>query len=87
MAHDPSPSIRPECLVPAQAGWVQPTSDEVRAVLKRAGLTGAQAAARLYLGQSGDRTVRRWTAGKPIPYAAWAVLCDIAGLGCIWRSE
>ncbi len=37
------------------------------------------------VGLSDARTVRRWTSGdSSIPYAAWALLCDHAGIGKIW---
>lgn len=76
--------IRAECLTPA-ISWVQPEGDEVRQVLELAGLSGGVAAALLGLGKGGGRTVRRWTGDEsPIPYAAWAVLCHVAGLGEIW---
>lgn len=76
--------IRPECLRPFSEGWQQPTPAEVRTVLKLAGLTGSETA-RL-VGISDGRTVRRWTGGDaPIPFAAWALLCEAAGLGTIWR--
>jgi hypothetical protein len=80
-------TIRAECLCPASE-WEQPTGEEVRQVLKLAGMTGGQAAKAVGLSSSGDRTVRRWIGGESqIPYAAWAVLCDYAGLGLIWRKE
>ena len=79
------PNIRLECLRPAES-WTQPTGEEVREVLRLAGLTGGAAAKRLGLGVKGDRTVRRWIGeDSRIPYAAWALLCDLAGLGQIWR--
>jgi len=79
--------IRIECLQPGPQ-WARPTGDEVRAVLRRAGLTGGQAARLLALGEGGDRTVRRWTGNdSAIPYSAWAILCERAGLGLIWRDE
>ncbi|MDV7210069.1 KorC repressor protein [Azotobacter beijerinckii] len=85
-------NIRFECLRPADDGWQQPTSDEVRELLRiiaaRKGISqysGKMAARFLGLGEQGDRTLRRWTGGHtPIPYAAWALLCHEAGLGCIW---
>lgn len=78
--------IRLECLEPAER-WTQPTGEEVREVLRRAGLTGGAAAKRLGLGAKGDRTVRRWISeDSNIPYAAWALLCDFAGLGEIWKD-
>lgn len=80
-------NIRPECLRPAER-WVQPTGEEIRAVLRMAGLTGGKAAKMLGLGPQGDRTIRRWVgADTPIPYAAWALLCDFAGLAAIWMRE
>lgn len=81
-------TIRSECLRPASAGWEQPTGQEVRAVVKRAGFTGRAAARFLGLGLKGDRTVRRWIGNDSrIPYAAWALLCHRAGLGQIWNEE
>lgn len=81
-------TIRPECLRPAES-WEPPTGAEIREVLRRAGLSGGKAAKMLGLGSKGDRTVRRWTGeDSEIPYSAWALLCHIAGLGCIWvQSE
>ena len=80
-------NIRLECLRPAER-WVQPTSAEIREVLHLAGLTGGQAARILGLGAKGDRTVRRWVGeDSPIPYAAWAILCDLAGIGAIWKGQ
>ncbi|WP_425509581.1 transcriptional regulator [Xanthomonas albilineans] len=77
--------IRPQCLRPAQC-WTQPTGNEIRSVLRMAGLTGGAAAKLLGLGAKGDRTIRRWIGGdSQIPYTAWAILCDLAGLGLIWR--
>lgn len=87
--------IRLECLRPADGGWVQPTAEEVRELLRiiadRKGITkftGGQASKFLGLGPGGDRTIRRWTGGDtPIPYAAWALLCHEAGLGAIWGKK
>lgn len=78
--------IRPECFRPA-AGWEQPTPEEVREILLRIdpprGLSGADAAK--LLGIHGGRQIRRWTGGDaPIPYAAWAILADMAGIERIW---
>jgi hypothetical protein len=78
-------TIRSVCLQVA-AEWEQPTGEEIREVLRLAGFTGGHAARVLGLGAKGDRTVRRWVGGdSTIPYAAWALLCDFAGLGMIWR--
>lgn len=80
------PNIRLECLKSAER-WTQPTGEEVREALRLAGLTGGAAAKRLGLGAKGDRTVRRWIGeDSQIPYAAWALLCDFAGLGEIWKD-
>lgn len=80
-------NVRLECIRPAKS-WVQPRGEEVREVLRLAGLTGARAAQVLGLGPKGDRTVRRWVSeDNPIPYTAWAVLCEHAGLGLIWKAD
>lgn len=79
------PNIRLECLRPATK-WVRPSGEEVREVLRLAGFTGAVAAKELGLGPNGDRSIRRWVSeDTDIPFAAWAVLCEFAGLGIIWR--
>lgn len=79
--------IRNDCLQSA-ASWEQATGEEVREVLRLANFTGGQAARALGLGAKGDRTVRRWVGGdSSIPYAAWALLCDFAGLGMIWKRQ
>lgn len=80
--------IRPQTLRPFANDWAQPTPDEVREVLRRAGLSGS-ATAKL-LGIQSGRTIRRWTSDHdqvPIPYAAWAILCYQAGLGAIWEAK
>ncbi len=80
-------NIRLECLCPA-AGWARPTGEEIREVLRGAGFTGAQAARFLGLGAKGDRTVRRWIGEESsIPYACWALLCHVAGVGTIWQDD
>ncbi|SDY51767.1 transcriptional regulator [Nitrosomonas halophila] len=79
-------NIRLECLRPALR-WQQPTGEEIREVLRIAGFTGGAAAKALGLGTMGDRTVRRWIGEETaIPYAEWALLCDFAGLGTIWKD-
>lgn len=76
-------AIRPESLRRFADGWEPPDSNAVRAVLSLAKLTGGAAAKKVGIHDS--RTVRRWTGGETaIPYAAWALLCEIAGLGKIW---
>lgn len=77
--------IRPESLRPA-AEWEQPTGEEVAEVIRMCGFTGTDAAAYLGLGPSGGRTVRKWVGNEArIPYSAWALLCDKAGLGQFWK--
>jgi hypothetical protein len=46
------PNIRLECLRPAE-DWTQPTGEEIREVLRLAGLTGGRAAKVLGLGAKG----------------------------------
>jgi hypothetical protein len=80
--------IRSECFRPAST-WKQPTPEEVREILLRInpprGLKGSDAAN--LLGIQG-RQIRRWTGGDaPIPYAAWAILADMAGNQRIWVEE
>ncbi|MBV6831309.1 transcriptional regulator [Xanthomonas euvesicatoria] len=80
-------NIRLECLKPAER-WTQPTGEEIREVLRLAGLSGSKAAKALGLGAKGDRTIRRWIGeDTAIPYAAWAILCDLAELGAIWKED
>ena len=78
--------IRPECFRSAP-NWEQLTPDELREILLRIdpsrGLSGSDAAK--LLGIHGGRQIRRWTGGDaPIPYAAWAILADMAGIPRIW---
>ncbi|GAH90813.1 unnamed protein product, partial [marine sediment metagenome] len=44
-----------------------------------------------YLGistNSNGRTVRKWMSEEaPIPYSAWALLCDAAGIDPFWRAD
>jgi hypothetical protein len=81
-------NIRAECLVPADSGWIQPNGAEVQEVIRRIGLPGRALARKLGLSQWGGRQVQRWIAeDAPIPYSAWALLCDMAGLGQIWRAK
>lgn len=76
--------VRPQCLC-AYADWIEPSVDEVRAVLKMSGWSGEEFSRRV--GVDG-RTVRRWTLGeKPITYAPWCVLCVHAGFGNIWANS
>ena len=76
-------TIREDCLRRFKDGWAVPTGDEVKAALSMAGWTGVELSRRVGVD---PRTVRRWTGDeKPIPYAAWCVLCVEAGLGEIWK--
>ncbi|MEX3985958.1 XRE family transcriptional regulator [Paraburkholderia sp. EG287A] len=81
--------IRQQCLVPWVKGWQQPTGVEVREVIRRAGLTGREAADLVGLSEKGGgRQIRRWISGEShIPYAAWAIFCEVAGLGKIWAID
>lgn len=79
--------IRPECLQPA-IHWVEPTGAEIQEAVRRSGLSGRGVARLLGLSDETGRQVRRWAAGDAgIPYSAWALLCDVAGLGQIWRGN
>src|ERR1700676_14565 len=80
--------IRAECLLPADEGWERPRGAEVQEVLRRTGLSGRAVARVLGLSEHGGRQVRRWVSeDAPITYTAWAILCDMAGLGRIWRGK
>lgn len=80
-------TIRQECLIPAWHNWEQPNTDEIREVLELAELSIAEASRVLGIKSKGDRVMRRWVKMEvDMPYAAWAVLCDLAGLGIIWRN-
>lgn len=63
--------------------WTVPPSNLVRQMLSKSGFSQSQFA--LTIGVK-DREVRRWVAGDvPIPYLAWAILCDYCGESGIWR--
>lgn len=85
------PIIRSACLTVASK-WQPPAQDEVQSLLlaisKRTGLSlGSQAVADLLgLGHAGSAIVDDWLVGRScIPYPCWAMLCEMAGLGLIWR--
>jgi hypothetical protein len=88
---DYSTTIRPECLRRADDGWEQPRGPEIREVIRRAGLTGSETAKLVGVSVQtigGSRRVRKWISEESdIPYAAWAILCHVAGLGMIWIDE
>lgn len=52
-------------------------------------MSSRQAAAYLGMSEISDgRQIRKWISEqRDIPYAAWALLCDAAGLGTIWRID
>lgn len=87
--HEPrNRTIRPECLQPYNLDWPTPTGDEVAELLRLAGFSGSVAANALGLRKNGARTVRKWIGNESeIPYAAWALLCNFAGLGEIWNGN
>ena len=80
--------IRRECLQPALY-WSRPTGAEIQEVMRRAGMSGRKAEAYLGLSDKNNgRQIRKWISlESSIPYAAWALLCDAAGLGQIWRID
>jgi len=79
--------IRAACLRPADEGWERPRGAEVQEVVRRTGLSGRAVGRALGLSEHGGRQVRRWVSeDAPIAYTAWAVLCDMVGLGRIWQS-
>lgn len=76
--------IRSETLLSFDSGWLQPSAEEVRALLSYIKFSGSDAGK--YVGVS-SRTVRKWVGGQsPIPYAAWAVLIERAIGKKIWVS-
>lgn len=77
--------IRKSTLQP-YATWETPTAEEVSTLIDELGLT-SEATAQL-VGVKYDRTVRRWKSGESeISYASWAILCEEAGFGCIWKTN
>ncbi|CAD6560694.1 XRE family transcriptional regulator [Paraburkholderia sabiae] len=88
MTVDVHVEIRPECLVPADEGWERPRGAEVQEVVRRIGLSGRAVARVLGLSEHGGRQIRRWISDDaPINYPAWAILCEMAGFGRIWRGK
>lgn len=85
------PIIRSACLTVASK-WQRPAPEEVESLLlainKRTGLSlESQVVADLLgLGHGGCAAVADWRVGRAsIPYPCWAILCEMAGLGLIWR--
>lgn len=74
----PGEEVRREARLPySDPDYSPPTPNEVRALLRKAGWTGSQAARRA--GVDG-RTIRKWTGGeRDIPYSAWRLLLIEAG--------
>ncbi|EEJ5117673.1 TPA: hypothetical protein N2G45_002873 [Salmonella enterica] len=72
--------LNPETLKPSFE-WTQATADDVRLMLSICELSGSQAGS--LVGVDG-RTIRKWTGGdSSIPFAAWALFVEEAGLGKI----
>ncbi|MFI3246276.1 MAG: transcriptional regulator [Ferrimonas sp.] len=92
--------IRKETLVPFADGWQQPTGKEIQAVLNAAELSGDAAAKLLGISSSrqvrrwtaycpeqaalAKQEKRALGTAAAIPYCAWAILVEQAGLGRIW---
>lgn len=78
--------LNPSTLLPALTQeWVQPTSEDIRIVIKLNERTGSQIAK---LVDVDSRTVRKWVSEeRKIPFAAWAILVELAGLGVIWKGR
>ena len=77
-----SKQIRSVCLNPALT-WTQPSVEEIRTAVAMSGYSQEEFAKKIKVT---GRTVRRWVSGeKTIPYAAWCILCNEAGLGKIWK--
>jgi hypothetical protein len=77
-------NIRLECLKPAER-WAQPTGEEVREVLRLAGSAAARPRRRWGWARRATARSAAGSARTPDSYAAWAILCDQAGLGVIWK--
>ncbi|MDE5179897.1 transcriptional regulator [Vibrio fluvialis] len=93
--------IRSETLTAFGDGWAQPTGEEVRQMLSKCELSASKAAAlvgvsdartvRKWTSYDPIEVEKIKQAGKKsnmqkIPYAAWAVLAESAGYGCIWKN-
>ena len=85
------PVIRSACLTVASK-WQPPAPIEfqglLQAISKRLGveLSAQDVAGLLGLGPTGEGMVADWNDGRAsIPYSCWAVLCEMGGLGLIWR--
>lgn len=80
VAGDGNAPIRETALLEySDSRYTPPEPDEIRAALHLASLTGREAAD--LLGVSTGRTIRKWVGGEQaMPYAAWRLLIDRAGL-------
>jgi hypothetical protein len=79
--------IRPECLRAADE-WERPRTAEIQEIVRRTGLSARGVARVLGLSEHGGRVVvRSWIGQADIPYAAWALLCDMAGYERIWLNS
>jgi hypothetical protein len=74
-------AIRRTCFLRfSDQNWTKPTSAEVRELIKRLDMSGAEVAN--FVGAGTSRTVRRWTADpeqpnyREISYAAWRLLVE-----------
>ncbi len=70
--------VRGETLLP-YAAWVPPNADEVRTVMRRAGVEPRELAELVGVSR---KEVNRWTTGNgEILFACWVLLCRRAGVG------
>lgn len=84
-------AVRKQTLQPARC-WESPTPEEVREIIRLAGMTHDEVSTLVGVSTQnkktgrGSRTVRRWVSGESlIPYAVWAILAYKAGFGIIWE--
>lgn len=79
----PELHIRKETFLPYSNGWVTPTVEELKVLVRFSGLSGSQIGNTLGVS---SRTVRKWLGGESqIPYAAWALLVYILLEKEIWN--
>ncbi|MNJ47954.1 hypothetical protein D3C77_431320 [compost metagenome] len=76
----------------AAATWQPPAPEEIQSLLDAVGkrlrvdVDATLASNLLGLGPEGNLVVTEWLQGRAsILYPCWAVLCEMAGLGLIWR--
>ena len=69
-------TLRPETLLKFTEGFIQPSANEVRLIVKLSGKTGSILGNLLGVD---SRTIRRWTGGeREIPYTAWRLMLLLA---------